>query len=118
MNIEVCIFSEDILRATPSAASPFWLLGVAIWGAWCFHFDITGCHFGTSGAPWGAILAPRDHPGGPWEQQDGHELVWSRIFIDFGVILGPVYISFLGSRSLKLHFCFGVVSRSFFFIDL
>ena len=68
---------ELILSATPSAAGPSWLLGVAIWGAWCLLFDILGIHFGTSGALWRAILAPwdailelRDHPGGPWEQQD------------------------------------------------
>ena len=30
-------------------------------------FLIPGSNFGTSGAPWGAILAPRHHPGGPWE---------------------------------------------------
>ena len=28
----------NILRATPSAAVPFWLLGVAIWGFWGLHF--------------------------------------------------------------------------------
>ena len=51
---------------TPTwALTSFWPLEVAIWGAWCLHFDIPGNHFGTSGAPWGAILAPRDHLGGP-----------------------------------------------------
>ena len=34
-------------------------------------------HFGTSGAP-----------GGPWEQQDGHEGVQNQIFIDFELIVG------------------------------
>ena len=77
-------------------------------------FDILGRHFGTSGAPQAAILAPRGHSGGPWEQQDGVEVVRDRIFIDFGVILEPVYISFLNSRSLKFHF-FGLVSGSLFY---
>ena len=54
-----------------------------------------GYHVSTSGAPWVAMLALRDNPGGPWEQQDRHEVFWNRIFIDFGVIWGPVYISFL-----------------------
>ena len=54
-------------------------------------FYIPGGHFGTSGAPCRTILALRDHPGGPWEQQDRHEVVWNMIFIDFGVILGPEY---------------------------
>ena len=83
-----------ILRATPSAAGPLWLLGIVIWGAWCLLFDISGAHFGTSGAPWGVILAsrepwgtilgPRDQPGGPWEQQDGLEVVDNRIFVGLG----------------------------------
>ena len=47
-----------------------------------------GCHLGGLVSPsififWGTILAPRDHPGGPWEQQDGHEVVNNRIFADF-----------------------------------
>ena len=51
---------------TPTwALTSFWPLEVAIWGAWCLDFDILGNHFGTSGTPWGAILAPRDHLGGP-----------------------------------------------------
>ena len=37
-----------ILRATPSAAGPFWLLAVAILRAWCLH--------------WGTISAPREQP--------------------------------------------------------
>ena len=53
-----------------------------------------GTNFGTSGVPWEAILAPRDHPGGLWEQQDGLEVVNNRIFVDFGV--GPVNVSFWG----------------------
>ena len=99
------------LRATPSAAGPFWLLGIAIWGAWCLLFDILGVHFGTSGAPWEAILAPRDHPGGQWKQQDGFEVLDNRILLDFGVILGLVHVSVLGFRMLIFLFdcgCFQV----------
>ena len=101
-----------ILGATPSAAGNFWLLGIAIWGAWCLHFDILGDHFGTSGASWGAILAPRDHPGRPGEQQDGLEVVDNMILFDFGVIMGPVYVSFLGTKIFEIRFFFGLVSRS------
>ena len=36
----------------------------------------------------GAILAPRDHPGGPWGQQDGFEMVVYRTLFDFWLILG------------------------------
>ena len=54
-----------------------------------------GDHFGVSGAPWEAILALRDHPGGPGEQQDGHEVVNAGIFVHFGVIAGFVLCQFL-----------------------
>ena len=59
-------------------------------------------------------MVPRDHPGGPWGQHDGHEVVRNRIFIDFGVILRPVYISFLIPRSLQFHFVSGLFPGHFF----
>ena len=92
----ISCFQKDILTGTPSAAGPFWLLRIAVLEPWCFLFDRStlASHFGISGAPWDAILAPRDHPGRPWEQQDGFEVVNNRIFGDFGMILGPVYVSF------------------------
>ena len=46
--------------------------------------DHFGCPFCISGAPWDPILALRDHPGGPWEQQDGHEVVNNRILSVLG----------------------------------
>ena len=88
-----------ILLATPSAAGPFWLLGVVIWGARCLHFDILGDHFSIPRAPWGHTLALRDRPGGPWDRQDGHKVVRKRICIDFGLILGRVYVSFCVQES-------------------
>ena len=51
---------------------PFWHLGSTLGG-----------HFRTS-----------DHPGGPWEQQDGHEVANNRIVVDFGVIPTLVSVSF------------------------
>ena len=71
-----------MLRATPSAAGPLWLLVVAIRGAWCFQF--------------GTFLALRKHDGGPWEHQDGHERVRNRISWDLGRILEPYFESLLG----------------------
>ena len=113
-----------ILGATPSAAGPFWLLGIAIWEPRCFVFEVLGAisasgsisggYFGTSGAPWGAILAPRDHPGGPWEQQDGLEFANNRILVDLGMIPGFVYVSFWGPKCIKNLFIFRLVSRSSF----
>ena len=64
----------------------------------------SGDHFGISGAPWEAILALRDHPGGPWEQQDGHEVANNRILVDLGVISGPVYVGFSDPKCLKNHY--------------
>ena len=66
------------------------------------------------GGSGGAILAPRNHAGGPWEQQDGLGMLAYRILLDLGMILGPVYISFVSSRNLNFHFVFGLVFRSFF----
>ena len=107
-----------ILRATPSAAGLFSLLAVAIRGAWSLYFGSLGDNFGNSGAHWGSILALRDHLRGPWDQQDGHEVVRNTTFIDFVVILGPVYPSLLISRSLKFHVVSGFVSRSLFYWSL
>ena len=87
---------------------PFWLLGVAIWGGlvlpfWhprksFWHLGSTPWnHFGTSGPPWRT------------------EVVRNRICIDFGVILRPVYIIFLRSRSLKFHFVSGLFPGHFFY---
>ena len=60
-------------------------------------------------------MSPRGHPGGPWEQQDGFEVVNNSIFFDFGVILGFVYVSFWGFKMLKNSFFSGLVSRLFFY---
>ena len=102
------------------ARSPFG----AIWGPWCILFDILGpfwhlgstlgSHFGTSGAPWEAILVPRDHFGGPWEQQPGHDVANDRIFADFGVISGLIYVGFSGPKSLTTRFICKLVSVSYF----
>ena len=93
-------FRDSIFAPREHLGRPFWHLG-----------SILRSHFGVSGAPWEAILAPRDHPGGPWEQQDGHEVVNNRIFIDFGVISGLVYVIFWDSKCLKVSFIFSFVSR-------
>ena len=68
-----------ILSSTPSAAGPFWFLGVAIWRARCFHFgtpgtilalrEHPGAHLGTSGSSWRTMGAAGWARGGP-EQDD------------------------------------------------
>ena len=112
----VDFYCKYYLKGYALCRRPLLASRVAIWGARCRHFDILGDHFSTSGAPWGAILVPRGHRGGPWEQQDGLEMVVYRIFFDFGVILGPVYISFLSSKTSKFHVFSGLFA-SHFFID-
>ena len=47
-------------------------------------------------APSGTILAPWEHPGGPWEQQDGLEAVRHMIFMDLGMVLSPYFEGFSG----------------------
>ena len=64
-----------------------------IWQAWCLHFTTLG-----------TILSAWGHPGGPWEQQEGHVGVRSKIFSDFGLILGPHFESFLSSDGLNSVF--------------
>ena len=68
-------------------------------------------HFSISGAPWDAILAPRDLLGGAWEQQDRFEVVDKIILVDFGKILGLVYVSFWGPK-WQTTFLFRFVSKS------
>ena len=75
----------------------FWHLGSTLGG-----------HFGVSGAPWEAILAPRDHP---WEQQDGHEVANDRILVDLGMISGLVSVSFWDSECV-FFLTVRLVSRS------
>ena len=68
-------------------------------------------------APGEAILAPRDNPGGSWEQQDGHEVANDKFFVDFGMISGLVQVSFWGSKCVKHHVLFMCISMSFFSIS-
>ena len=62
----------------------------------------------------GTVLSAWGHPGGPWEQQEGHVWVRSKIFSDFGLILGPHFESFLSSDGFNSVFLLELVSRSFF----
>ena len=85
------------------AGSPFGGLGASCLTFWepFWHLGSTlGGHFGTSGAPWEAILTPQDHTGAPWEQQDGHEVANNRILVDLGMISGPVCVGFFKSQIL------------------
>ena len=69
---------------------------------------------GVQNPSFGGLLPPFYHPGdhfvslgtpwGPWEQQEGHVGVRSKIFNDFGLILGPHLESFLSSDELNSVF--------------
>ena len=76
-------------------------------------------HFGILGTIW----APWAHPGGPFwllgatltlEDHMEFQHFQMESLIHYVEILGPVYISFLGSRSLKILFCSGLFSGHFF----
>ena len=107
------LYSQLILRATPSAAGPCWLLGVAIWGAWCFRFDILGDHFSTSGAPWEPFwhlgTALKDHGSARMDTR------WSRT--GFSLILKwfwDLCIFVFWIQEARNFIFFGLVSRSLF----
>ena len=59
-------------------------------------------------------MAPWDHLGRPWEQQDGYEVVRNRIFIDSAMIFGSYFDSCLVTEACNCNFCFRLVSRSLF----
>ena len=64
------LLNSLVLRATPFAAG-------SLWENKCLHFGTPGNHFGTSGAPWGAILTPREYlalafSGSLWVYGDGY----------------------------------------------
>ena len=65
-----------------------------------YHLEACCLHFTTLGT----ILSAWGHPGEPWEQQEGHVGVRSKIFSDFGLILGPHFDSFLSSDELNSVF--------------
>ena len=90
MNSLIIVFSEGV-----------WCLLLTFWESVFEPREHRGGTVGTSGAPWDAILALRDHPGGPWEQQDGFEVANNRMLIEFGMILGRVHVTLWISKCLK-----------------
>ena len=81
----------------------------AIFGVQTYHLEACCLHFTTLGT----ILSAWGHPGGPWEQQEGHVGVRSKILSDFGLILGPHFESFLGLDVLDSMFVFGLFPGHF-----
>ena len=117
-------FSTSGAAEHPFEHIMFFFSSDAIWEARCLLFDISGPHFCTLGASWRTILAPREHLasrehlgkpfwrlGIPWEQQDGREVANNRIFVDFEMISGLVYVSLWDSKCLKNRCIFTLVSR-------
>ena len=112
----------------PPLFCPLWLRGIAIlapfgglgasfltfWEPFCHLGSTLGSNFGTSGTPWDAVFAPRDHPGGSWEQQDGHELANNMIFVDLGVISGLVYVGFQVQNAVNIVLFLGLFLCYFF----
>ena len=54
------------------------------------------------------MLGPWGHPGGSWEQHEGHAGVRNQIFGDFGIPAGELF----GFSWVISYFFFGLVSRS------
>ena len=109
----IMLFLCPLLKFYAKVRVMFYLLAVAIFRFRCLYFSVSGNRSSTSGAPQRTILAPEGNLGRLWEQQDGFEMVLYRISYDFGVILGPVYMSFSSLKTLELHFLFGLVSQPF-----
>ena len=78
----------------------FWRRILLFWLSKTYHLEACCLHFPTLGT----ILSAWGHPGGPWEQQEGHVGVRSKIFSDFGLILGLHFESFLSSDGLNSVF--------------
>ena len=74
---------DYILRATPSAAGPFWLLGLPFGMLGVSISTFWGTHFGTSSASWGDRFGTS---GPPWRTMGAGG--WTRDFIWFYMILG------------------------------
>ena len=77
-----------------------WTRILVFWASKTYHLEACCLHFTTLGT----ILSAWGHPGGPWEQQEGHVGVRSKIFSDFCLILGPHFESFLSSDGLNSVF--------------
>ena len=94
------------MRGTPSAAGPFCLLGLPFRGLGASILTFWETIVAPREHPRGPFLAFRDHGRGPWEQQDGLEMIFHRISFYFEVILGPAYISFFEFEKLKMSIVF------------
>ena len=93
-HFQVSLFSDHILRATPSAAGPFWLPGLP--------FERLGVSILTF---WGTILAPRAHPGEPFWR------LGAKLEISF--LLGRVSRSLFSSISTSTFRRWGLPNRGF-----
>ena len=67
-------------------------------------------HGASNWVPWGTILAPWGHPGGPWEQQEEHVDIWNQIF-NLEMIVGLHFDSVLRSDGLDTVLFVALVSR-------
>ena len=83
---------------------------VIFWGAQNLSFGTRGVHFVNLST----MLAARGHSGGPREQQKGHVGVWSKIFIDSGMIWGTHFESLLGSDGLDYILFSGLLPAHLF----
>ena len=61
-----------------------WTRMLLFWVSKTNHLEACCLHFTTLGT----ILSAWGHPGGPWEQQEGHVEVWNQTSDDLGMILG------------------------------
>ena len=87
-----------------------WTRILLFWVSKTYHLEACCLHFTTLGT----ILSAWGHPGGPWEQQEGHVGVRSKTFSDFGLILGSHFESLLSSDELISVFFWSLFPGHFF----
>ena len=73
-----------------------------------------GSHLESLVPPCWYLGGPFWHLGTPRQQYYGFEVVWHRIYIDFGMILRP-YFEFCWHRGLKFKFCSGLFPGPFLY---
>ena len=86
-----------------------WTRILLFWVSKTYHLEACCLHFTTLGT----ILSAWGHPGGPWEQQEGHVGVRNKILIDFGLIFGGHFEKLLGFDGLNSMFVLGLFPGHF-----
>ena len=95
----VFFFGSEYLKGYALCRRPLLASRGCHLGAWCLHSGTLGNHL--------------EHPGGPWEQQDGLDRGRHRIFNDLGLMLASFFESLLSTEARNFNLCSGLVPGHF-----